>query len=247
MQLSIKRNYKINFTNEELVKLNQIINENKRKKTMSVLQYIIKNSSENNFLEISLNRLHKKFKRYHKGISLTYFKQLAKLLVDIGLLVIKKVGRLIFYGRNFLKETDNKDNFSKENIINEHKTIKSKNIYKEKKREFKIASEETVLETAYEIMKEVGIKTGSRTYFQVIESLYYILNKKDIHIDGMTKYIEKVIEDKVRKQSLFKSKLMGIRNKIYKTIRFNDFTQRKYTKEQYDYMEKKLLGWDREE
>lgn len=249
MQSNIGKRYRIRFTDDELLKFNKIINDNKRKKAMSVLQYIIKNSSnEDKFLEISLNRLHKKFKRYHKGISLTYFKVLTKLLVDTGLLIIKKVGRLNFYGRNILRNTDEKDKEiiekEKENKNIEIKEVKEISA-KEKTHEFKVASKENVIETAYEIMNEVGIKTGSRTYFQVIESLYYIIDKKDIHINGMIKYIEKIIEDKVKKQSLFKNKLINIRNKMYKNIRFNDFKQRERSEKEWNNLEYKLLGWDK--
>ena len=254
--MQFKRRYKIKFSSNELDKLNTIDSENKRKKAMSVYQYILKNTNiKDGFLEVSLYKLHKKFKRdKNKNICLTYFKELAKLLVEIGLLAIKKVGRLIFYGRKILSEFKNSSNgkdtkeenieLHKENIeVHKNVEVEESDTKDEKEKKiFKKASRETVLETAYEILEEAGLKIGSRTYFQVIESLNYILNKKDIHINGMTKYIEKTIEDKVKKQTKFKEKLRNIRNEKYN--RFNDFPQRERSEEEWDNLEKGLLGWD---
>ncbi|WP_338631238.1 hypothetical protein [Clostridium baratii] len=250
--MQFKRRYKINFSSNELDKLNTIDSENKRKKAMSVYQYILKNANiEDGFLEVSLYKLHKKFKRdKKKNICLTYFKELAKLLVEIGLLAIKKVGRLIFYGRKILSKSKNSDNENKPKKDNKNDEVKEVedgikiDDVKEEKEEKKFtkASRETILETAYEILEEAGLKSGSRTYFQVIESLNYILNKKDIHIEGMKDYIEKTIEDKVTKQSKFKEKLRNIRNKGY--TRFNDFPQRERSEEEWNNLEKGLLGWD---
>ncbi|MBY0756319.1 hypothetical protein K5V21_12760 [Clostridium sardiniense] len=246
-----RKRYRINFNDEELLKLNKITSDNKRKKAMSVFQYINKYvNTVSGFLEISLDRLYKKFKRYHKEISLTYFKELAKLLVEFKLLDIKKVGRLKFYGKKILNEiSDKKEEFLKEIKKDKYENVKENEVKENKKTdELKVASKETVIETAYEVINEVGIKTGSRTYFQVIESLSYILDKKDIHINGMVKYIEKVIEDKVNKQSLFKSKLINIRNKVHKNnkihkyIRFNDFPQRERSDEEWNNLEMSLLG-----
>ncbi|WWU63253.1 hypothetical protein QJR26_09435 [Clostridium baratii] len=255
--MQFKRRYKIKFSSNELDKLNTIDSENKRKKAMSVYQYILKNANiEDGFLDVSLYKLHKKFKRdKNKNICLTYFKELAKLLVEIGLLVIKKVGRLIFYGRKILSEFKNSGsrNDPKEENIEIHKndkveeiesTIKTSEVKEEKeKKKFTKASRETVLETAYEILEEAGLKIGSRTYFQVIESLNYILNKKDIHIEGMKDYIEKTIEDKVIKQNEFKENLKNIRRKVHKYNRFNDFPQRERSEEEWNNLEKRLLGW----
>ncbi|MDQ0149602.1 hypothetical protein ACFO6R_16160 [Eubacterium multiforme] len=251
MEIQMKKRYRINFSDEELLKLNKILNENKRKKAMSVLQYIIKYCDEKSgFLELSLDRLYEKFKRYHKEISLTYFKKLSETLVELRLLAIKKIGRLKFFGRKILNKIknnkeENKENIEEYKVKNKYEKLKKNNVKEKKsKDEFKVASKENVIEVAYEIMNEAGIKTGSRTYFQVIESLYYILDKKDIHINGMVKYIEKVVEDKVRKQGLFKANLIALRNKVYKTINFNNFTQRKRSSKEWRNIEMKLLGWD---
>lgn len=245
-----RKRYRIKFNDEELLKLNKIMSDNKRKKAMTVFQYINKYIDDiSGFLEISLDRLYKKFSRYHKKFSLTYFKSLTELLVELELLTIKKVGRLKFYGKKILHK-----------IIDEEKNEEDTEVYKseeveevieisevkEKKenKNFTKASRENVLETAYEILEEAGLKTGSRTYFQVIESLNYILNKKDIHINGMTKYIEKTIEDKVKKQTLFKEKLINTRRKVHKYNRFNDFKQRERSEEEWNKLEEGLLGWN---
>ncbi|WP_338631620.1 hypothetical protein [Clostridium baratii] len=245
-----KRSYSIKFNDEELLKLNKIMSDKKRKKAMSVFQYINKYIDNiSGFLEISLDRLYKKFSRYHKKISLTYFKELTELLVELGLLTIKKVGRLKFYGKKILHKVIDGEEYTEvhksDEVEDVEDMIKISEVKEEKqKKKFTKASRETVLETAYEILEEAGLKTSSRTYFQVIESLNYILNKKDIHIEGMKDYIEKTIEDKVIKQTLFKEKLINIRRKVHKYNRFNDFKQRERSEEEWNKLEEGLLGWN---
>ena len=91
--------YKREFTLEQREKFQFFLNEKKRKKAMQVFQYIWKyQSEETGFLEMSLDRLYKKFSRYNQGISPRYFIKLANELVEVGLLQVNKTGVANFYG-----------------------------------------------------------------------------------------------------------------------------------------------------
>ena len=56
---------------------------------MSVYSYLIKYSDETGVVTKSLTKLHKMYLRYHKKMSLSYFKQISLILIDLKL--IKKI------------------------------------------------------------------------------------------------------------------------------------------------------------
>ncbi len=92
--------YKIPFTKEQKDKLSEIGSKKKIQKAGSVLAYIIKYANkETGYLDVSIERLHAKYAENKKKIvngkkkaqiSLTYFKKLADMLVDKGILSIKE-------------------------------------------------------------------------------------------------------------------------------------------------------------
>lgn len=263
------RKYKIEFTEEQKEILNfKIANDEKRKKMMSVFSYILKYYNKaTGFLEISLDKLYKKFQRCKQIMSLQYFKKIANELVEFGLLMVKRKGRVKYYGtgnatdiktlekeNKVLKEENRDVKKELEKVKLEIEKLKEKineaaNIDVEKEpsneidnTELKIATEELVIETAYEMMNEVGIQKGSTPFLQVIESLYFKMDKTPIHIKGMVNYIRKVISNKVHNQMIFKANLIHKR-KYIKPLKFNNFRGRNYTYEQMNDLEKRLLGW----
>lgn len=263
----MRKTYDTLFTNEENEMFNKILNIDTRKKAMSVYQYIIKYQDKTiGFLEMSLDRLHKKFSRYHVKMSVAYFKKIANSLVERGLLKVRRKGRLKFYGSKSQYEKNHKEENEKlkeenKNLIKELEKLKEEKDHKDftekagelEVKEHKInkilvketlveADRDYVIDAACKLMKEVKMKNGSTPYMQVIESLHFAMDKKPIHIAGMMKYIKKTIEEKIHKQSLFKNKL--IKSRKVNVNNFNNFNN--FISSNYDYeaLERKLLGWD---
>lgn len=67
-----------------------------------------------------------------------------------------------------------------------------------------------------------------------LTNVYTVLVKK-------AKEVVNRVKEKVNKN---KSIIQNKYQKSTKELKFNDFTQREYTEEQYKYIEKKLLGWE---
>lgn len=109
--------------------------------------------------------------------------------------------------------------------------------------EYREVSQDIVIQTAYDMMKEVGIEDGSTPFRQVIESLYIKTDREPIHNKGLTNYIKKVIHNKVFNQKTFKQSLIEERKSI-RPLRFNNFKGRNYTYEQMQKIERQLLGWE---
>ncbi len=114
--------YKIPFTKEQKDRLSEIGSKKKIQNAGSVLAYIIKYANkETGYLDFSIEKLHSKHAESKKKIvngkkkaqiSLTYFKKLADMMVDKGILSIKREGKLKFYGINYFsdEEKEDKDN-----------------------------------------------------------------------------------------------------------------------------------------
>ena len=81
------KNYKIKFNEYQMNIFNkEDFNGDKQDKLQSVLSYIIK-YSVNDVLTKSINKLHSMYIRGHRTISLSYFKKLVNVLIDLKLLV----------------------------------------------------------------------------------------------------------------------------------------------------------------
>ena len=175
--------YKREFTLEQREKFQFFLNEDKKKKAMQVFQYIWKyQSEETGFLSMSLDRLYKKFSRYRNEISQRYFIQLANELVEVGLLQVKKKGRLKFYG--LVHE-------------NEHEKV-HEIVHKEKVDESKCTRqlEEDVKKLKYKIsnLLEIIKNNDIREYESIIdedEELREILESEEIHT-GKAELKEKI-------------------------------------------------------
>ena len=82
--------YKIKFNQYQKNIFKEVdFNGDKKRKIMSVYSYLIKYSDETGVVTKSLTKLHKMYLRYHKKISLSYFKQISLILIDLKL--IKKI------------------------------------------------------------------------------------------------------------------------------------------------------------
>lgn len=79
--------YKIKFNQYQKNIFKEVeFNGDKKRKIMSVYSYLIKYSDKNGTVTKSLTKLHKMYLRYHKKISLAYFKQISTILIDLELL-----------------------------------------------------------------------------------------------------------------------------------------------------------------
>ena len=102
------------------------------------------------------------------------------------------------------------------------------------------ASQDVVIQTAYDMMKEIGIEDGSIPFRQVIESLYDKTDKGIIHNKGLINYIKKVIHNKVHNQAKFRDVIKNERKNPRKVF------MTKADKNRIEDLEKKLLGWNKE-
>ena len=79
--------YKIKFNKYQKSVFKTVeFNGDKKRKIMSVYSYLIKYSDKNGTVTKSLTKLHKMYLRYHKKISLAYFKQISTILINLELL-----------------------------------------------------------------------------------------------------------------------------------------------------------------
>ena len=85
------KNYRIKLNEYQMNIFNkQDFNGDKQCKLQSLLAYIIKHSIDNTLTK-STNKLYAMYIRHHRSISLSYFKKLVNVLIDLKLLV--RLGR----------------------------------------------------------------------------------------------------------------------------------------------------------
>ena len=83
------KNYKIKLNEYQMNIFNkQDFNGDKQCKLQSLLAYIIKHSIDNTLTK-STNKLYAMYIRHHRSISLSYFKKLVNVLIDLKLLIRK--------------------------------------------------------------------------------------------------------------------------------------------------------------
>ena len=89
------KKYKINFTEYQHDIFNTLeFNGDKKRKLMSVYSYLIKYSNTDLLVTKSLNKLHTMYLRYHSKLSLSYFKKLTTLLIDMEL--VEKINNCLY-------------------------------------------------------------------------------------------------------------------------------------------------------
>lgn len=259
---------KVTLTLEQKEKFNKyFFNQEQRNIAMSIFASInYWQDKEIGFLRCSLDKLYKKYQNKF-FLSLSNFKKIANKLVDLGFLRTKKCGRLKFYGTSDCKSDDEirKENeeLKEENSLLKDELERLKKEFEDFKREVRenlnnisnseeviiekventsydeeVVPQDVVIETAYEIMEEVGIQKGSVPFMQTIESLYAKTDKEPIHKKGLASYIKKVIHNKIYNQSKFKELIKNERKNP--TIFMTKAEEQKYIK-----LEHRLLGWDK--
>ena len=259
---------KVTLTLEQKEKFNKyFLNQEQRNVAMSIFASInYWQDKEIGFLRCSLDKLYKKYQNKF-FLSLSNFKKIANKLVDLGFLRTKKCGRLKFYGTSDCKSDDEirKENeeLKEENSLLKDELERLKKEFEDLKREVRenlnnisnseeviiekventsydeeVVPQDVVIETAYEIMEEVGIQKGSVPFMQTIESLYAKTDKEPIHKKGVRSYINKVIHNKIHNQSKFKELIKNERK--CPTIFMTKAEEQKYIN-----LERKLLGWDK--
>lgn len=253
--------YKICYCDDIKNIFNRCIQKEKtRSRAMSVYFYIADNIDEEcEFLNTSLDYIYEKryrlnaVKKGKKYFSLAYFKKLANLLEEIGLIKSKFKGRLKFYGLKEVvhkvkektkelfgkivhRETNEKEEKKLEHLkeTEEIEVIDNREIHISKE---DVAEQEIVIETAYKMMEEANIEAGSIVFKQIIESLYIKTDKEKIHNKGLYSYIRKVIHNKVHNQTKFKDIIRNQR----KNSTSNWSTKKEENK--FNELEKQLLGW----
>lgn len=257
----------ITLTVEQKEKFNKYFPEQyQRNVAMSIFASIkYWQDKEVGFLRFSLDKLYKRYKNKF-FLTLSNFKKIANKLVSLGLLKTMNKGRLKFYGTDDCKSDDEVREENKR-LREENKELSEelervKRELEEFKREVRerlnnssnkeavqenvecekfeseVISQDVVIETAYEMMEEVGIEKGSTPFRQIIESLYIKTDKEKIHKRGLVNYIRKVIHNKIHNQSKFREILRKERKNpsIFMT---------KAEEQKYINLERKLLGWDK--
>lgn len=233
--------YKIRF-NEYQKNIFSTVNYNgdKRNKLLSVFSYVLKYSPDGSLTK-SVNKLYAMYIRYHKLISLAYFKKLINVLVELNLLakenrvltiVTKKVAKKVAK----IKPSETIENTSLEGYFKKPKDkVINNTIYSYNTTEV-VAPVEMVLK-AEELLKDLNIKS------KIVKKM--VIDKlktcKNINRAGFINYILKVIAEKKAIQEQRRNTYKA--NYVSGYNAFNDFEQREYTKEEYKDIEWKLLGW----
>lgn len=255
---------KVSLTLEQREKFNRyFVDQEQRNIAMSIFSSInYWQDKEIGFLPFSLDKLYKKYKNKFY-LTLSNFKKISNKLVELGFLKTMNKGRLKFYGTSDCKSNDD-IRAENENLKKENEELKQKlgeiEILKKEIEELKNqlkgdinvvdkvedtyecseASQDVVIQTAYDMMKEIGIEYGSIPFRQVIESLYDKTDKGIIHNKGLINYIKKVIHNKVHNQAKFREVIKNERKNPRKVF------MTKADKNRIEDLEKKLLGWNKE-
>lgn len=252
--------YKIKFNKYEQSIFNQI--ESIRKiKLMSVYSYLIKYSVDCK-LTISAAKLHKMYKRYHKGVSLSYFKQLLLELEEIRLILIEKSDKIrtFFVPRKPFVAQKVAEKIANEEIVESIDIAKSEEHSQELNTkscsntntltsstpnfgETVEAKELTVV--AESILKDMRI----RNKVIIKNVLRKLESRNNVNRSGMFKYITKVILEKKAEFEIWVREPLKF-NRLKKAKRdaqegsFNNYGQRSYSHQEFIDMEYKLLGWN---
>ena len=101
--------YRNKFTKEQLKLLNEIKNEDRRKRYMSIFSYILECSNDDR-LEISLYSLEKKYNARKKRACLQTIKNAAKKFIELDLMSLEKVnGKNIYIFNSEYTKGENND------------------------------------------------------------------------------------------------------------------------------------------
>ena len=258
-----------NLTEKEWAVLNDNIEYNEaRRKAASVLRYLKKHILLNNgSWSKSFLNIYNMYKRSHQYISTGQLKNIVNRLKDLGLICIEKVKKRNVYTMPMAEKMAEKmaDNNSIKDVENANieadlKKHRCMDSYKDNNNIYKNT---TALDSYGEVIadeQEAVVITGQVIKILKVRSKWVInaaLNTikqcyKRINRLGAFKYISKVI---LKLQAISKSVYKN--TNVYsnavkqyraatipgKEVKFNSFTQRERSKEEWQDLEHKLLGW----
>lgn len=202
-------NYKVQIPKKQLEIINyNIFNDNKRAKCLSVLSYMLQNLDKDNAVRMSLDRLYEKYSSWKDRkikIGRTHFINLANELVDLGILVINKVGRLNKY---FFNPSVDEKVCEKVDETNCDKPVENTNVEAELN-SHKEEITKTNLNTNTNIMDVVEVYRQS---FRTIKG-NYIMSKSDLKQIARDLFVLRGIHE-FSVQSMVMSKIYHSQQKI---------------------------------
>ena len=245
--------YKIPFTKEQKDKLSEIGSKKKIQKAGSVLAYIKKYANkETGYLDVSIERLHSKYAENKKKIvngkkkaqiSLTYFKKLADMMVDKGILSIKREGKLKFYGINPVLDEEKQENDTEEEKVQDAPSddgLLERLAKTYKGVEYNVIATKKQLKTIAKALLVANNLNSSSLHDKCVQWLVFkkIKNSlKKINLVGAIRYIETILYEKLIE---VQNDNFNVPMWLYNNLELPkvNFTQRDYSNEEYKAWEK---------
>ncbi|MDU6050245.1 MAG: hypothetical protein E6671_17670 [Clostridium sp.] len=245
--------YKIPFTKEQKDKLSEIGTKKKIQNAGSVLAYIMKYANkETGYLDFSIEKLHSKHAESKKKIvngkkkaqiSLTYFKKLADLLVDKGILSIKREGKLKFYGINPVLDEEKQENDTEEEKVQDAPSddgLLERLAKTYKGVEYNVIATKKQLKTIAKALLVANNLNSSSLHDKCVQWLVFkkIKNSlKKINLVGAIRYIETILYEKLIE---VQNDNFNVPMWLYNNLELPkvNFTQRDYSNEEYKAWEK---------
>ncbi|WP_415331664.1 hypothetical protein [Clostridium perfringens] len=244
--------YKIPFTKEQKDKLSEIGSKKKIQKAGSVLAYIIKYANkETGYLDVSIERLHAKYAENKKKIvngkkkaqiSLTYFKKLADMLVDKGILSIKREGKLKFYGINPVLDEEKQENDTEEEVQDDpnDEGLLERLAKAYKGVEYNVIATKKQLKTIAKALLVANNLNSNSVHDKCVQWLVFKKIKNSlqrINLVGAIRYIETVLYEKLIE---VQDDNFNVPMWLYNNIELPkvNFTQRNYSKDDFEKWEK---------
>lgn len=244
--------YKIPFTKEQKDKLSEIGSKKKIQKAGSVLAYIIKYANkETGYLDVSIERLHAKYAENKKKIvngkkkaqiSLTYFKKLADMLVDKGILSIKREGKLKFYGINPVLDEEKQENDTEEEVQDDpnDEGLLERLAKAYKGVEYNVIATKKQLKIIAKALLVANNLNSNSIHDKCVQWLVFKKIKNSlqrINLVGAIRYIETVLYEKLIE---VQDDNFNVPMWLYNNIELPkvNFTQRNYSKDDFEKWEK---------
>ncbi|MBO3390446.1 Uncharacterised protein [Clostridium perfringens] len=244
--------YKIPFTKEQKDKLSEIGSKKKIQKAGSVLAYIIKYANkETGYLDVSIERLHAKYAENKKKIvngkkkaqiSLTYFKKLADMLVDKGILSIKREGKLKFYGINPVLDEEKQENDTEEEVQDDpnDEGLLERLAKAYKGVEYNVIATKKQLKIIAKALLVANNLNSNSVHDKCVQWLVFKKIKNSlqrINLVGAIRYIETILYEKLIE---VQDDNFNVPMWLYNNIELPkvNFTQRNYSKDDFEKWEK---------
>ncbi len=252
--------YKIQFTKEQKDKLSKIGSKKKIQNAGSVLAYIIKYANkETGYLDFSIEKLHSKYAESKKKmvngkkkpqISLAYFKKLTNILLDIGILKLKRNGKFKFYGIEDFEKKEKDDKTSSENKENDieekveeepnNKGLLERLAKAYKGIEYNVIATKKQLKTIAKALLVANNLNSNSIHDKCVQWLVFKKIKyslKRINLIGAIKYIETILYEKLLEvqDNNFNVPMWLYNNTELPKV---NFTQRNYSSEEFKNWEK---------